>query len=336
MLNVIDKKSTMINKFKHNSKFESIGCYLPPDKISTEDILCQNCHIKDFPLERLLGIKSRRIAGDNEDSFSMAMKAANDCLQNSRYGAEDLDVIIYTAITRFKGKSKYYLEPTMSLFLKNEIGAGHAINFDIVNACAGTTTGIFLLHNMICAGMVNNGMIVSGEKITPILTTALKEIDTFFSDQILSLTVGDSAVAVIMDRSENKNEQIDFIDFITFAEFADLCIGMPSEKNAAPAMYTQTTELDKALNDVFMKYLQTVLDKHGKNLTRDDYDYIVFHQVSVNNLEKYRKAAKEMLDIDLPELLVCVDEYGNTASTSHFLALHVALKNKKIQRIPGF
>ena len=51
---------------------ESLGVYLPPKVVSTDEIL-SGCKIDlRFPLERVTGIRYRHVAGDNEFSVDLA------------------------------------------------------------------------------------------------------------------------------------------------------------------------------------------------------------------------------------------------------------------------
>ena len=75
-------------------RFESLGLYLPERMESTADIVSRLKIETPFDLSKIIGIERRHVAADNEDTLSMALDAARDCLQNSRYTAADLDCII--------------------------------------------------------------------------------------------------------------------------------------------------------------------------------------------------------------------------------------------------
>ena len=55
-----------------NTVIESLGVYLPPKKMSTEDVVKGCRRPVRFPLERMTGIKSRRVAGGTEFSIDLA------------------------------------------------------------------------------------------------------------------------------------------------------------------------------------------------------------------------------------------------------------------------
>ena len=227
----------------HHVRFESLGLYLPERTVTTQELVDRLQAPPVFALEQVTGIASRHVRGDGEDTLSMSLRAARDCLGRSRYRAEDLDVIISGAITRVKGEAEYFLEPAMSLWVKNALGATQALNFDVSNACAGMFTGVYLLENLIRTGVVKNGMVVCGECNSAISETAVREISSPFDEQFASLTVGDAATAVILDGEPSADDHVGFVEMISCTEAALLCLGKPSELTSGIALYTKNSKL---------------------------------------------------------------------------------------------
>jgi 3-oxoacyl-[acyl-carrier-protein] synthase-3 len=57
--------------------------------------------------------------------------------------------------------------------------------------------------------------------------------------------------------------------------------------------------------------------------TVNDLHHVIPHQVSVRAIRQGIKVVERYLGCDLPDYFrCCVDIYGNTTTTSHFLALH--------------
>jgi len=310
------------------SRFESIGAYFPDKIVTTQELVDSLKNRPEIDLKRITGIKTRRMREEGEDSFTLALAAANYCLRNSKYDASDLDIIINTAITRFDEGLKFVIDPPISLRLKKALGANLAINFDLTNACAGMMTGVQILDNMIRAGVVKTGMVVSGECITPITDTAIKEIREGIDPQFASLTVGDSGVAIIMDSSQNDNECIEGIDLTTFAKFSELCYGMPSDKNPGVAMYTDAIGIHAAALGRLPVYTEKMMLREGYKIS--DFDYVIPHQTSVKAIKMGFESIRKQLNVgkdELPEVLVSVDEYGNTSSTAVMVALYKSLKD---------
>lgn len=234
----------------NNIRFESLGVYLPETIVTTKELIGRMKNPPSFDLEGLTGISNRRWRSETDDSFKLAAQAAKKCLNKSNFKPADLDAIIFCSITRFKDGLNYWLEPGMSVMLKQELGLREsAVGFDITNACAGMWTGIYLLNSMIKSGAVRNGMVLSGECITTIAETAVKEIKDPIDDQFASLTVGDSGVAVILDEASGCGEGINSIEMLAIAKYADLCFGMPSVENPGVAMYTKAIEIHKQVTN---------------------------------------------------------------------------------------
>lgn len=317
------------------TRFESIGVYLPEKIVTTQSLIDQMETKPMFDLERLTGIRERRWRAEDEDSYSLALKASRCCLANSQYEASDLDVIIYCSITRFKG-TFFQLEPAFSKSIKTDLSMrASAINFDITNACAGMMTGVYILNSMIKSGAVKRGMVVSGECITPITETAIKEIREPIDFQFASLTVGDSGAACILDQNANKNERISIVDLSCFSQHSELCLGMPSDHHAGIAMYTDAMSIHKEAIERMPRLLQYYADKYQVDAT--DFDYVIVHQTSKRAITTALELCVPLFQKEgnpyFPETLISLDKYGNTSSTSHFVVLYDYLQQGKIK--PG-
>ena len=150
----------------YTSRFVGIGASIPERRLSTDELMASTEHRTDIDLERLTGVRERRIAGEGEDSYTLALGAARDALAHADCAAEDLDVLIVASITRYVGGLRMQLEPPLSVSLKEALGAQRAMSFDISNACAGMMTGVFILNDLIRQGRIRRGMVVSGEYIS--------------------------------------------------------------------------------------------------------------------------------------------------------------------------
>lgn len=314
------------------TRFESIGVHLPAKKVSTKDLVGQMEIPPEFDLEDITGIKNRLWSSEQEDSFTMAMDAARDCLKHSDYKASELDIIISCSISRFAGKDTNYYEPALALMIKRELGADKAICFDVSNACAGMFSGLLILDSMIKSGAVKNGLVVSGEQITGIAETAVLEVKDSYDSQFGSLTVGDSGAAIILDKSIDENDVIDCIELLSTSEYSELAIGMPSNDSNKFAMYASNSKMHSEERlKIWPNFQLDVQEKMQTTFANEKYDYIVQHQVGMKFIKKLLKIGAASFETDMPESLAVLDEYGNTSSTAHFLVLHDQLKKKKFK-----
>jgi 3-oxoacyl-[acyl-carrier-protein] synthase-3 len=315
------------------SRFESIGAYLPSTVVSTDELTARMDYRPPFDLAEITGIRERRVADRRPDSYqdslTLATLAARDCLARSRYTPGELDVVISASISRTRGADRLCFEPSFALQLATALGAGQAIHFDVSNACAGMMTGVQILDRMIKAGVVRTGMVVSGEQITPIADTAAREVAEPYDPQFGSLTVGDSAAAVILDASTSPADRIHYVDLMTCAGYAHLCIGMPSDRTPGMALYTDNQQMHKEERSrLWPSFQRDLLAKRGSSFAAEGYDYVVHHQVGAKWIRNFSRAGEAVFEAPSPTSLAVVDRYGNTSTTSHFLVLHDHLKNR--------
>lgn len=311
-----------------HSRIESVGARLPDRRLTTAELMDSTRHHNRIDLERLTGIRERRICGPNESSLTLAIDAARDCLARSRYRAEDLDMVINTSITRDVGGQSHRLEPPLNLSIREAIGAHRAVGFDLSNACAGMLTGVFLLDSMIRRGTIRRGMVVSGEHISGLGTNAARDVRSIFSLQLASLTLGDAGSAVIIDEADG-HPGILAAGFTTLADHSRLCVGLPAAHQPGAHMYTRA----RAIHDVAMAdgplVVEEILEQNGLRL--GDIDWFIPHQTSVRAVRAGEKVLAAHLGSHPGHVVVTVDEYGNTSSTTLFLALHKLLTEGQIK-----
>ncbi|WP_239003489.1 3-oxoacyl-[acyl-carrier-protein] synthase III C-terminal domain-containing protein [Nocardia panacis] len=259
------------------------------------------------------------------------MKAANSALANSRYRAADIDVVISTSITRRRGSDRFGIEPTLAAAIAEGIGAHRAAAFDLGNACAGMVTGVMVLDRMIRQGRARVGLVVSGEQITPIAETAVREIAEQYDPQFASLSVGDAGAGVIIDTATDDADVIDYVELMTSAGYAEFCFGMPSDRTEGVAMYTDNKSMHTE-----ERYLQGVtwyldfLRNRGTRIEEEKFDFIIHHQFSSRALDYINALLERESGVPAPTSLTVMEEFGNTASTSHFVALHEHIRRGTI------
>ncbi|WP_189133137.1 3-oxoacyl-ACP synthase III family protein [Wenjunlia tyrosinilytica] len=288
-----------------------------------------------FDFVKITGMTERRVADDTaevpENSLTMAVSAARDSLDRSAYAPQELDVVISCSISRMSDGRRLQFEPSFAHRVAEEIGARDAARFDVSNACAGMMTGVYLLDRMIRGGAVRNGLVVSGEHITPIAFTAAREMDDSRDPQFASLSVGDSAVAVVMDRATDDRDMIHEVELMTCSQYSHLCLGMPSDDTGDIAMYTDNKEMHaRERLSLWPSFHSDRLAERGSRFADEGYDFIIHHQVGSRFVDLMNTIGERSFETPMPQSLTVVDKLANTASTSHYLVLHQALAEGRI------
>jgi len=315
---------------KKNIKIESLGIYLPETVLTTSELLSQCKHPPSLNLEKITGIRERRMAV-GEYAVDLAVKSAENALKMSRYSAEDLDMIICTSISKYNRKDEVDFEPSTSMMIRKRIGALRTINFDINNACAGMLNGIYVMESFIKSGAIKCGMVVSGELNMPLVDTSKQEIRHSFDRQLAALTLGDCGAALILDKSDSDKYGLHQLDLITGAKHNHYCYSKPSKRGPGGVLITKARGLQRKGEEHFPYYLKKTVEKSG--WTMNDIDYGIPHQISVGVIKKNIKVASRFLGEKIPfRLLYNVERVGNTTTTSYFIVLHEFLLNNTIRK----
>ncbi|MGO8940001.1 MAG: 3-oxoacyl-ACP synthase III family protein [Mycobacterium sp.] len=308
----------------YTSRFAAIGASLPERRLSTDELMASTKYRTDIELERLTGVRERRIVGAGEDSYTLALGAARDALAHADCAAADLDMLIVSSISRHVGGLRVQLEPPVNVSLKAALGAERAISLDISNACAGMLTGVFILNDLVRQGRIRRGMVVSGEYISELGHNAAQEIRTVMDDQLAGLTLGDAGAAAIVERAPEGAAGIEVAGFTTLSEHSRLCVAFPATIGPGVTMHTNAREIHRVATEEAVPMLREVLDQAG--LKFDEIDYLIPHQTSARAIKKATASFAEGFGSTPKHTVITVDELGNTASTTHFVALSKYLK----------
>jgi len=315
------------------TRLAGAGRHLPATHLTTTELMSTTRHRTHIDLERLTGIHERRVSmGGDEDSYSLATSAALDCLGKAERTAAPIDVVISCSITKFRGGLTQWLEPSMSSFVAHAIGATNAMTFDVSNACAGMLTGVTVANNWIRQGTVERVLVVSGEYISQLGQNAARHIRNIMSKELASLTLGDAGAALLLERATPGSGGITLAGFTTVADYSRLCLAYPKGDEPAARMFTDARGIHRAAMSNTPLLLHEVLEAVGISI--HDIDHVITHQTSARAIRKgMAKMAASFGDAPRHDAVITVDRYGNTASTTHTVALVEELKAGHIR--PG-
>ncbi|WP_199256264.1 non-ribosomal peptide synthetase [Mycolicibacterium mengxianglii] len=317
-----------------NTVIESIGTYLPAEIVSTDAVLAGCAAEVGIPLERLTGIKNRRVVGRGEFSIDLARQAMDDCLARSSHRAEDIDLIIACNISRCDGpEHKFVFEPGTAARLRYRSGLINAIAFDISNACAGMWTGINVADAFLRTGLVQRAMVVSGEYITHLTETAQAEIEGPMDSRLACLTLGDAGAAVLLERGNNDRAGFHDIDMATLGAYSKLCVAKTTNgPNGGAVMFTDSIAGTAVAVKAAVPYVAAVMRRHGWR--PQSTDHLVIHQTSESSINDAMLAINRVFGKAAAHpgnTIFNLAERGNTASTSHWVALKDHILSNRIQ-----
>ena len=315
---------------KQNTIIESIGVYLPPQSLSTGEVL-MGCKNKiHFPLENITGIKTRRMAGQSEFSIDLARNAIADCLAKSKFDPTEIDLLICCNISRYDAPGSISFEPSTSIKLRQYFGFTNAIVFDITNACAGMFTGIYIANALLKTGAIRHAMVASGEYITHLTQTAQREIEGFMDTRLACLTLGDAGAALILEQTQDKQTGFREFDLQTFGHYSPFCIAKASQQGGM-IMYTDSVKMTEVAVKSGAEHALGVLQRGG--WPPSEFQHLIMHQTSKMSLNSASRAINNLLNSKIchdGNTVNNLEQRGNTASTAHFIAIADRIRENKI------
>ena len=118
--------------------------------------------------------------------------------------------------------------------------------------------------------------------------------------------------------------------FTTLAEHSRLCLAFPAKVGPGVAMYSDARALHEVGIESTVPLLREALDQAG--LEFDDIDYFIPHQTSARAIKRGMKEFAERMGVAPKHVVVTVDEFGNTSSTTHFVALWKYLREGRFAK----
>ncbi len=309
-----------------------IGAYSPSRQQPMRERESQ-CRTKiRIPVERLTGIKTVCVAEEGEFAIDLARKAALDCLNSVNFDPGDIDILISCSIGRYDLPDfGHVFEPSTASRLKILLGTGNALAFDVSNACAGMFTGLLIADSFLRSGRARNVLVVSGELISPIAECAIKEISGLFDPRVACLTLGDGGAALLLNATDG-DAGFEAMELYSLPEHSDLCVARTtSESHGGGVMLTRSAELGKVMAEELSGHFPHFFARYG--YVQGDIDWVVPHQTSVKTIRSASSAVNKAMGWDLcnpTSVLLTLDKFGNTASTSHTLAIAENLRSGKV------
>ncbi|HZR43847.1 MAG TPA: amino acid adenylation domain-containing protein, partial [Ktedonobacteraceae bacterium] len=316
-----------------NTIIESLGTYLPPKIVSSKEIIANCARPIRFPLAQLTGIKNRRMAGETEFSIDLAKKAIEECLANSKYNPQDIDLLICGNISRCHTPGfQITFEPSTSIQLQQHFGFTNAQVFDVSNACTGLFTAAYIADAFMKAGLARRALVVSGEYITHLVRTAQLEIENFMDSRLACLTVGDAGAALILDRSPDKKYGFHAFDMYSLGHYSWDCIGKATDQeHGGGIMYTDAVKVSAVNMTQAVSHAAYTIDR--ARWPRDSFQHIIVHQTSKTTINDVAREINKYFgeEVCKPESVINnIAERANTATTTHMVAVMDYIRSGRI------
>jgi 3-oxoacyl-[acyl-carrier-protein] synthase-3 len=292
-----------------------------PEQILTNEELARQIDTNDEWIVSHTGIRQRRIAGSEDTTASLAVKAAQRALDVADLSPTDLDLIIVST------SSPEYIFPATACLVQDRLGAERAGAFDLLAACSGFIYALNMATQSIRSGSVRNALVIGAETLS-------RMVD--WNDRNTCILFGDGAGAFVLQASEERGGMISAV-MRSDGSGGDLLI-VPGGGSRMPASLETVTngkhyiqmngrEVFRFATRVMAQATDEAIKQAG--MTLDDIRLVIPHQANLRIIN----TALRMLDVPMDCCFVNLDRYGNTSTASIPIAACEAFEQGRLQ--PG-
>lgn len=293
------------------SRIAGIGAYLPEQVVTSDELMeavnCRRFGIPETYLSRYVGIHERRWADPEMQPSEMASLASEVALRNSGVTPDEVDLIIFTGITRDCE------EPSTAHFVQQRLGANNAFCLDVSNACLGFMTGLSVADAYIASGAARTVLVCTGEAPSHAVRQCIKQMleqedKKLFKSWLGFLTAGDAGGAMVVRPAESDEEGLRWIRFASKGKHAKLCYyrRLGEELDGQMVM----SEISKEMIQFNQELIETTFDQ--LDWSPESIDKLYCHQVGAKPHIMLAELAKQT-----PEKApVTYDRFGNLTSAT--------------------
>lgn len=205
--------------------------------------------------------------------------------------------------------------------LQHRLGVKNCVAFDVQAACSGTIFALSIADQYIKTGAVQKVLIVGSEIQSRIVD---------WSDRGTCILFGDGAGALLLGVSDKAGVLSTAIH--SDGEYGDL-LYCPNPLAATQANKNELGFISMRGNEVFkiaVNTLERIVDEtlDANDMEKADINWLVPHQANIRIIAATAKKLKMAMD----QVIVTLEEQGNTSSASILLALHEGVSDGRIQR----
>ncbi len=297
------------------SKVLGTGGYLPAE-IRTNEQISETVDTSDSWIFERTGIKSRRIAAPHESAASMAEIAARQALEAANCDPSEIDLIIVATGT------PEYVYPSTACLLQQRLGNKNAAAFDIQAACSGSIYALSIADQFIKSGAAKKALVVGTEICSRIVD---------WSDRGTCILFGDGAAALLVGASDEAGVLSTHIH--ADGEFEELLYCRNPQVTNTDIKDEQIGFINMRGNEVFKVAVNTlgrIVDEtlEANNMAKEEIDWLVPHQANIRIIMATAKKLKMSMD----QVVVTLENQGNTSSASVLLAFNEAVRDGRIKR----
>ncbi len=292
-----------------------VGHYLPERLVSNQEFESSLDTTDDWIRSRT-GIERRHFALEGQSTSDLALRAAKAALENGRLSVEDIDGIVLATSTAD------LTFPSAATMVQANLGMTRGFAYDVQAVCAGFVYALANANALIVSGQADRLLVIGAETFSRILD---------WSDRSTCVLFGDGAGAVLLERQDGSGESKDrgilSTDLNSDGRLRDiLYVDGGVATRSVGYLRMQGKEVFRHAVEKLATTVRTAVYKIG--LDENDIDWMVPHQANLRII----KATAQRLGHSMDNVIVTVQDHGNTSAASIPLALSVGARDGRIQQ----
>lgn len=304
---------------------KAISYYLP-EKLVTNEML-----VAEFPewsVEKVaskIGVHERHEVLQDECASDLAVKAAEKLFAEHGIAPSSIDFILLCT------QSPDYFLPTTACLVQERLGLSTSVGaLDFNLGCSGFVYGLSLAKGLILGGMAKNILLITAETYSKYIHPKDKGNRTIFGDAAAATLVATDGFGEIQNFSfgtdgRGANNLIVKTGGLRHPNKAnDLKFDEAANPISSDHLFMDGSEIfNFSLESVPMLVEQTLA---VNDTVKDNIDLFVFHQANRYMMNFLRKKIK----IEEDRFYYCLENVGNTVSSTIPIALNEAQKENKL------
>lgn len=292
-----------------------VGHYLP-ERIVPNSWFEERIDTSDEWIRSRSGIERRHFAAEGETTSQMAIAAAQEALRDAGMNADHVDTIIVATST------PDLTFPSCATMVQAGLGMTRGFAFDVQAVCAGFVFALANANALIVSGQSKCVLVIGAETFSRILD---------MEDRSTCVLFGDGAGALLLEATtgEGKNTDRGILssDLNSDGRYREMLYvdGGVSTTGTAGKLRMQGNPLFRQAVEKLASTADAALGKAG--LSHADVDWIVPHQANIRIIQGTAKK----LNMSMDNVVVTVQDHGNTSAASIPLALYEGKKNGQIR-----
>ncbi|TDF41666.1 ketoacyl-ACP synthase III [Alteromonadaceae bacterium M269] len=295
------------------SRIIGTGSYYPSQVLSNSDLESMVDTTDQWITERT-GIKERRIIAADESVASMGSEASKKAIEAAGIDPKTIDMIICATTSHNRAL------PSAACEIQNDLGLDNIGAFDIAAACAGYCYALSVADQYIKSGMCKRILVVGTDCLSSMMDP---------TDRSTLILFGDAAGATILEASEEPGILSTHIH--AAGSCADLLyINNPRRKDEDSLHNSYLRMKGNEVFKVAVTKLSELVDQtlQANGLDKSDLDWLVPHQANFRII----KAIAKKLDMSMEQVVLTLEQYGNTSAATVPTALDTAIRDGRIKR----